>query len=413
MTFRPIVRLLYPVFFLYQLKTALFIDEGSMRDLLLREAIMKSMRYGALALMLCSSAVFAGDGDDAKAFYEAAHEKYERYLENGNVREKLEAIAWMGSFRRYRFVRPLSAELLNGLDDKNKRRMANFDPYIKSRIAQSLGYIRRKESLPALTKAVEYTNAILEEERKAYEATAQKAAQEKSFDLAVPNNKTGPALMQKGYLFPVSPDGYWSTADEFKSMDFDHNDEYMRVRREGYNYVNLMHHLLVAIGEIGDPESLNVVLPFLDHPYRDVRLAAVLSAALLGGDKARDAMIARYGTETDDVVKSRLCFGILHLDTTQGQYYRDLIGKYLKHDDVRVRLDAASGLRELSLGESLFHLHDAFLLETHPIVKNVLLQAIRNANLDNILPPNPLFDTGPTRIWVHGEPLQPTEQPRR
>src|SRR5690606_8621635 len=147
--------------------------------------------------------------------------------------------------------------------------------------------------------------------------------------------------------------------------------EYMRVRREGYNYVNLMHHLLVAIGEIGDPESLNVVLPFLDHPYRDVRLAAVLSAALLGGDKARDAMIARYGTETDDVVKSRLCFDILHLDTTQGQYYRDLIGIYLKHDDVRVRLDAASGLRELSLGESLFHLHDAFLLETHPIVKNV------------------------------------------
>jgi hypothetical protein len=400
------------LFLLRSLKKGLFIDEVSMRDLLSVEAIMKSIRYGAFALIFFSSAIFAGDGDDAKAFYEASHEKYERFLENGNVREKLEAIAWMGSLRGYRFVRPLSAELLNGLDDINKRKMAAYDPYIKSRIAQSLGYIGRKEALPALTKAVEYTNAILEEERKTYEATAQKAAQEKSYDLAVPNHKTGPALMQKGYLFPVSPDGYWSTADEFKSMDFDENDEYMRIRMEGYNYVNLMHHLLVAIGDIGDPESLNVVLPFLDHPYRDVRLAAVLSAALIGGDKARDAMMARYEKETDDVVKARLCFGVLHLDATQARFYRDLIDRYLKHDDVRVRLDAASGLRELAFGESLFHLHDAFLLESHPLVKNVLLQAIHNANIDNILPPNPLFDTGPTRIWVHGEPLQPSESRR-
>lgn len=372
---------------------------------------MKSIRYGALLLLISFSAVYAGDGDDAKAFYERAHAKYERYLRNGNVREKLEAINWMGTLRRYRFVRPLAAELLNGLDDENKRKMANFDPYIKSRIAQSLGYIGRKEALPALTKALEYTNAILEEERKAYEEKAQKAAQEQSHELVLHVNKTGPALVKEGHLFPVSPDAYWSTADEFKSMDFDPDDEYMRVRMEGYNYVNLMHHILVAIGEIGGPDSLDVVLPFLEHPYRDVRLAAVLSAALLGSDRARDAMMARYANETDDVVKARLCFGILHLDSTQGQFYRDLTEKYLKHDDVRVRLDAASGLRELALGESLFHLHDAFLLETHPIVKNVLLQAIHNANLDNILPPNPLFDTGPTRIWVHGEPLQPTEQP--
>jgi len=363
----------------------------------------------ALCLIVVTGSIYAGDNDESKAYYELRHQQYEKYLENGNSIEKIEAVAWMGSLRRYRFVRPLSRELLRGLDDTNYRKMAVNDPYIKSQIAQALGYIKRKEALPSLKKAVELTNAILEQDRTTNEAARQKAEQEKSYSLVLPIGKTGPAQMQPGYIFPISPDGNWSIADEFKSQDFDRNDEYMRIRMQGYNHINLMHYLLVAIGEIGDPESLDVVIPFLDHPFRDVRLAAVMSAALIGGDKARDALMSKYANETDDVVKSRICFGVLHLDTTQAQFYRDLVEKYLKSDDIHVRLDAANGLRHLAMGESLFHLHDAFLLENSPLVKNVLLQAIRNANHDNILPPNPLFDIGPTRISVHGEPLQPTE----
>lgn len=368
------------------------------------------LAVAGMALSFPISVALANGPGEARTFYEESHVKYESMLANGNAPEKLLAVAWMGTFRRHRFVRPLSEELLHGLGDPASPKLAAFDPYVKSQIAIALGSIRRKEALPALTKALGIVKGMIDEEQKAYEVRAQKAQAEKSFEIITLPDRAGPAMMKDAYVFPLTADGFWSLGQEFKTSGYDPNDESMRVRMEGYNNVNLAQQLLMAIGEIQDPTSLDVVLPFLEHPYRDVRLAAVLSIASIGGEKALSSMLARYEKETDDQVKARLCFGILHLDTTHGNVYRDLVGKYMRSDNVRVRLDAASALRELALGESLFQLHDAFLLETHPIVKNVLLQAIHNANLDNILPPNRILDTGPTRIWIHGEPLQPSEQ---
>lgn len=371
-----------------------------------------SMLAASVGILLTApvSVAFADGPSETRAFYEESHAKYEALLANGSAPEKLLAIAWMGTFRKHRFVRPLSEALLQGLGDPAMRKIPAFDPYVKSQIAISLGAIRRREGLTALTKSLEITKGILESEQQAYEAKLQKVQAEKSYEIVLPADRAGPAMMKDAYVFPLSADGFWSIGQQFKTTGYDPSDEGMRVRMEGYNYVNLTQHLLVAIGEIQDPATLDVVLPFMEHPYRDVRLAAVIAAASIGGEKALSSMLARYEKETDDQVKARLCFGILHLDTTHGNIYRDLVGKYMRSDNVRVRLDAASALRQLALGESLFQLHDAFLLETHPIVKNVLLQAIHNANLDNILPPNRVLDTGPTRIWIHGEPLQPSEQ---
>lgn len=373
---------------------------------------MKSIKICAILLILTASGLYAGDSDDSKRYYEESHAKYEKFLENGNVYEKLEAIAWMSSLRKYRFIRPLSRELLHGMEDPTQRKMAAFDPYIKSQIAIAIGEVGRKEGLASLTKALEFSNAILEEQRKAFEAKANKAAEEKSFELPVPANKYGPALMKEGYLYPVSPDAYWSIANDFKALDYDPNDEQSRIRMEGYNYVNVIYHVLVAISKLGDEKSLDLVTPFLDHPYSDVRLGAVVATTQLGSDKARDILLEKYAKETDDVVKARMASGILQLDTRKSEIYSDLVEKYLRHDNVKVRFEAARGLENLALGESLFHLHDAFLLETNQQVKNMLIQAIHNANADNILPPNPIYDTGPTKIWVYGEPVQPRESGR-
>ena len=79
----------------------------------------------------------------------------------------------------------------------------------------------------------------------------------------------------------------------------------------------------------------------------------------------------------------------------------------LKDDDKRVRLEAAMALRELALGESISPLYEAYRLEESELVRNVIDQAIRNAELDNLFPPNPLIESGPTRIWTYGQPVRP------
>jgi hypothetical protein len=95
-------------------------------------------------------------------------------------------------------------------------------------------------------------------------------------------------------------------------------------------------------------------------------------------------------------------------DHTRGRYYRALLG-YLRHPDPKVRYDVASAFRELSFGEAYDDLSDAFLVEDNPQVKKVLLQAIYHAQWGNSIPPNPILDTGPQRVWIQGNPYAPKE----
>ncbi len=146
----------------------------------------------------------------------------------------------------------------------------------------------------------------------------------------------------------------------------------------------------------------------MSHPYKDLRLSTALALAKIGSLKSLEALEKRYQEEQDDQVKARIAFAILFNDNTKGQYYRALL-QYLRHPDHRVRYDVASAFRELSFGEAYYELSDAFLIEDNPQVKKVLQQAIYNAYMDNLFPPNPLLDTGPQRVWIHGDPYAPKD----
>ncbi|MCM8820058.1 MAG: HEAT repeat domain-containing protein, partial [Candidatus Omnitrophica bacterium] len=334
----------------------------------------------------------------------------ERDLENGTTFEKINAIHYMASLRRYRLVRPLSRELLKGLDDPYLRKTTIYDPYIKSGIAFALGEIGRKEALDPLKKALEIVNQIINEEREKYNQNMQKASQEKSYELFFERSEIGPALLSDQYIYPTSPDTAWSIADDLKKfIAVDPNDEWMQLRMKGYNYVNVAFYIIQAIGNIKEPEGADIVIPFLDHPYKDLRLSSALALAKIGTLKSLEALEKRFGIESDDQVKARLAFAILFNDNTRGQYYKLLI-EYLRHPDPRVRYDVASAFRELSLGEAYYSLVDVFLLEDNPVVKKVLQEAIYNAYMDNLFPPNPILDTKPTRIWIYGDPYSPKQQ---
>lgn len=360
-------------------------------------------------LILCEHSN-AGDDDETKKYYEKLYTILERDLEKGTAFEKINAIHYMASLRKYRFVRPLSRELLKGLEDPFYRKMAAFDPYIKAGIAHALGEIGRKEGLEPLKKALEIVNKIILEEKDKYNQNVQKAQQEKSYELFYERSEMGPAMLSDEYKYPTSPDAGWSIADDFKKfIAIDPKDEWMQIRMKGYNYVNVAFHIIQAIGNIKQPEGADTIIPFLEHPYKDLRLSTALALAKIGTLKSLEALEKRYNAESDDQVKARIAFAILFNDNTRGQYYKALLG-FLRHPDPKVRYDVASAFRELSFGEAYYDLSDAFLLEDNPVVKKVLQQAIYNAYMDNLFPPNPLFDTGPTRIWIHGDPYAPKQQ---
>ncbi|MFN3604476.1 MAG: HEAT repeat domain-containing protein [Leptonema sp. (in: bacteria)] len=358
-------------------------------------------------LFIVESVLVAGEGDETKKFYEKLYITLERDLENGTAFEKINAIHYMATLRKNRFVRPLSRELLKSLDDPFYRKMAAFDPYVKASIAHALGEIGRKEALDPLKKALEIVNKIITEEKEKYNQNVQKASQEKSYELFYERSEIGPALLSDNYVYPTSPDAAWSIADDFKKfIAIDPNDEWMQIRMKGYNYVNVAFFIIQAIGNIKEAEGADVLIPFLEHPYKDLKLSTILALAKIGTLKALEALEKKYEVENDDQVKARIAFAILLNDNTKGQYYKALL-EYLRHPDPKVRYDVASAFRELSFGEAYYDLSDAFLLEDNPVVKKVLQQAIYNAYMDNLFPPNNYFDTKPTRIWIHGDPYAP------
>ncbi len=370
---------------------------------------MKNLKLLMLVFMI-PMYLFAGADDETIKYYEKLYKQLERDLENGTATEKINAIHYMASLRRYRFVRPLSRELLRGLDDPLYRKMAGFDPYVKSAIAHALGEIGRKEGLEPLIKALEIVGKIIEDERKLIETKKQIAQQNQSYELFYERNEIGPALLSDDYIYPTSADAAWSIADDFKKfIAIDPNDEWMQVRMKGYNYVNVAFFIIQAIGNIKSEDGVDAIIPYLEHPYKDLRLSTALALAKIGSLKSLEALEKRYQVEQDDQVKARIAFAILFNDNSRGQYYKALL-QLLRHPDHRVRYDVASAFRELALGEAYYELSDAFLIEDNPQVKKVLQQAIYNAYMDNLFPPNPLLDTGPQRVWIYGDPYAPKEK---
>ncbi len=204
-----------------------------------------------LCLFILSVNLYGRADEDTLKFYEQLYKRLERDLENGTALEKMNAIHYMASLRRYRFVRPLSRELLKGLEDPLYRKMAAFDPYIKSSIAFALGEIGRKEGLEPLIKALNIVGKILEEEKKKYEENIQKAQQMQSPELFYERKEIGPALLSDEYIYPTSGDAAWSIADDFKKfIAIDPDDEWMQIRMKGYNYVNVAFYIIQAIGNI-------------------------------------------------------------------------------------------------------------------------------------------------------------------
>ena len=339
-----------------------------------------------------------------------SYEKAQRYLKTGTAEERAYAAQFLGLKQNSRYVRDLGDELNHDLDQESPYlEMVHNDPYIKSKIAWALGNIGHKNGLPYLLRALENTFLIIKERRKDYDyrlgrerqryaedltrAQQQKNAtggisinREPMHEVFIPEERPGPLLLTNEHGFQYSPDMYWSLSDEFKhAIAIDMGNETNRLRKFGFNYINLYFYIIDAIGEIYqlEPHKENVkvedvrkVALYLNNEYYSfVRSAAAVALGKIGSPAALKILEDQYGVEKDPEVKVKLLHALLHNKATNYKYFKDLL-ELLKSNANNVRYAAAVAFRDLNSGESLSYLIEAEKVEGQNIIRQVLAEAI-------------------------------------
>lgn len=363
---------------------------------------------GSLLILLVLP-VYAGSEDDIIRFNQQRMEEAMRNLANGSSDTKYLAALYMGGSRNPRFVRPLGRELLAGLKDPRGPRdpasrdiavacgpelkevcppTATQDPFIKSGIAWALGNIGHQAGVSFLKEAMVLVVARLEEDLK-QTAARRSALKEGEYvnQIILDRNVAGPAQLRQGYVFPFNPDVHWSESDEFKTIpspNFD--DEGHRIRMNGYNYVNVASDILRALGQIRDPAALETIQAYLEHPIKSVRGAAMLAAGGQG-KAALPLLLAAMDKEKDNAMKARLCRAILIVDKAQAATFKSLVS-LMKDRERGVRIEAILAFRELAMAESSDELKEALRVEEDDSLRQLLAEAIHNAELDAVLPVN-------------------------
>ncbi|MCB1140419.1 MAG: HEAT repeat domain-containing protein, partial [Leptospiraceae bacterium] len=265
-----------------------------------------------LIITISTGSLMAGAEDDAKEYYAKRTEEALRDLDFGTMEQKIRAIYYMGAPARPKFIRPLGRELLENLDDPALRQAPQNDPFVKANIAWALGQIGHKLAVPYLLEAAEKTNAIIEEKKKAVEEARSKRPKE-SHEFLLQQDEPGPFLSSAESVYPYSPDVYWSVADEFKkvpAVNLDAEDH--RARIIGFNYVNVLQHILIALGKIRDRDSADKIVPYLSHPYPAIRQEAALTLGKIGSLTALEALERSFQNEKDPAVRCRIAFSIFH-----------------------------------------------------------------------------------------------------
>ena len=344
----------------------------------------------------------------AEELYSRIYGQANENLQNGNAEQKVLAAYVLGTQRKQKYVRPLSRELLDGLDNPILRKSSTHGPYVKSQIAWALGRIGHFQAIPSLNQALDITLKIVEEDLSVSSKKREALEQSKSpYPVVLDRDRPGPTHLKKGSRFPDSPDIYWSLADDFKA-DMAANPDTVddRIKLQGYNYVNLVLSILDSIGKItgnyknniatgsaGEPlkkklsETKLLLGKVLDHNLPSVRGGAALALAEIGDKESLELLDKRYQQETDFTVKTQIARAILWNDRTKSAVTQELISM-LSSEDINVRLEASLALRDIGLGESLTYLQSALKIEDDSRIRTILKEAIFNAQIDNVMPVN-------------------------
>lgn len=369
----------------------------------------KMRRILSVLILLILCPVYAGSEDDIIRYNQQQMEEAMRNLANGSSDTKYLAALYMGGSRNPRFVRPLGRELLAGLKDPRGPRdpasrdiqvacgpelkdvcppTATQDPFIKSSIAWAMGQIGHKAAVPFLKEAMVLVVARLEQDLKQTQARrASLRNGEYVNEIVMDRNVAGPAQLRPGYVYPFNPDVHWSESDEFKTIPSpDFENEGHRIRMNGHNYVNVAANILQALGQIKDPSALETIQAYLEHPIKSVRSAAILAAGRQG-KAALPLLLSTIEKEKDNAMKARFARSILFVDKAQAATFKTLV-ELLKDRERGVRIEAIFAFRELAMAESADELREALRVEEDDSLRNLLKEAIGNAELDAVMPVN-------------------------
>ncbi|MCL6637836.1 MAG: tRNA epoxyqueuosine(34) reductase QueG [Alicyclobacillus sp.] len=72
----------------------------------------------------------------------------------------------------------------------------------------------------------------------------------------------------------------------------------------------LQRNALLALGNIGRPQAIPYILPFLQHPRPELRASAAWALQQLGGETARQAVAAAYAAEAEPEVRQEMAWAV-------------------------------------------------------------------------------------------------------
>ena len=382
--------------------------------------------YTLIGVFLCSIFIAtptlqAQTNADAIRTWEHLYSNALKDLQFGRTMDKIRAAYILGAQSNPRFVRPLLAELMKGLDTGYIPIGTPEGPYVKSIIAGAIGSIGHEVAIPTLLKALELSVGIAQKKRKQKNEIDQKtltwsrqmrkksptASQEKDIkqpEGSIPKGDTtlmndpdyvtidpdrpGPFL-KKTSKFHYTPDQYWSIADSLKANNADSYYETYAARKFGANHWNLVRAIFNAIGKIGSEKSTQKLATYLDN-QKYLPIIRIFASDALGESRNKqniELLAKKFESEEDTKVKLAMAYSILRNDKTRSSMYYLLI-RYLENGSVAERLKVATALRNLAMGESLENLRNAYLIEDNMLIRKALKDAIRKVERDTILPTN-------------------------
>ncbi|HEY1479239.1 MAG TPA: HEAT repeat domain-containing protein, partial [Gaiellales bacterium] len=110
---------------------------------------------------------------------------------------------------------------------------------------------------------------------------------------------------------------------------------------------DLLRDALLALGQLGDPRALDVVLEHLRHPDADVRFGVIHALGGLAGEPPGDAIVAaaiELTRDPDDDVRN-WATSVLGLQlAADGDAIRDALAARLDDPSLATRAEAAAGL---------------------------------------------------------------------
>lgn len=143
---------------------------------------------------------------------------------------------------------------------------------------------------------------------------------------------------------------------------------------EKENSKEVISVIIWSLGMLDSKDSLEKIIPYLDHEDPAIRRNTGETLGRIGGEKAENLLKARIEKEEINRTKIHMIAALVRIDKTEADYRRMLI-EQLSSEEMWVRYHAARAIYEFSIWGAARELKKAMMIEDVEMVRDELYKA--------------------------------------